>query len=625
MARKRQFRAARILERITGGALTTVNRMKQRVGEAFSRGVSFRGDDEPPPSSPMTKNWGFRPYGRGKTRDVSEVPYQEAIEIVWKQFCGNPVARRLNLLRRDLILDTEIRPEATDEGVQEVIDRFWDDPVNAMGTFVFQFGLQQGIFGTQCFPAFVSIEESAKEDSMFGSGLVRLGYLDPALIDDIVLDPDNARVPLAVVEDCGTDPKRIYRVIHVDLDENSPTYGRLMGVRKRVQERGSSTRDGGQRLVEVEGFAGPVLESDVQWVVDKKVERKADTLMRVSESQYKAVRISEFEAPNQVILRKGGSYEWEDEKGVPYDGACFLFRVNNVMNSKYGWPDTWHLVDWLDQADMFFFDVAERIFFLTLFVWDVMYEGLEQDEIDEKVRLMPTPSRGAIRGHNESVKWEASTPDLQQVDIETAARMLLYFIASIGFAVPETWLGASQTTRFAGAKEAVAPARKVLEARQSYIQAAIKMMVRFQIDQAIRAKRLPEDVDTSFTVQMPEISKEEVTDLAKTFKVVAEGLMIALAMGAVKQPTAVKVIHKIIDAMGVDVDPSELEKLSLEEVREMRQALMILREMGEVEIGEPQTLKDLLSGSEVTEEDLERIQREWREFLRIAGIEEEET
>jgi len=44
-----------------------------------------------------------------------------------------------------------------------------------------------------------------------------------------------------------------------------------------------------------------------------------------------------------------------------------------------------------------------------------------------------------------------------------------------------------------------------------------------------------------------------------------------------------------------------------------------------VEIGEPVALKDLLAGSDVTEEDLERVKREWVEFLRLAGIEEEEA
>jgi len=153
------------------------------------------------------------------------------------------------------------------------------------------------------------------------------------------------------------------------------------------------------------------------------------------------------------------------------------------------------------------------------------------------------------------------------------------------------------------------------------------LMVQFQIDQAIRAKQLSEDedLDTSFTVEMPEISKADIGELAKTLKAVAEGLMIGLGAGILKRETAVKVMHKIIDAMGVDVDPSELENLTLEEVREMREALKILREMGDIEIGEPVALKDLLNGAEVTPDDLVAIRREWADFLAIAGIEEEEA
>lgn len=598
MARKKkQHRVAHALEQLTGGKLTTVSRMRQRASEAFNRGAQFGGEDEPPPTSKWVTRWGYAPHGRQKTRDVTAMTYPEAVEKVWKQYCGNPVARRLNLLRRDLILDANVRPQASDEKVQEVIDRFWDDPVNDMGTFVFQFGLQIGLFGTQCITTFVSREEQG--GGVVGSGLVRLGYVDPGQIEDIVLDPDNARIPVAVVEDRGMDGKRFYRVIHVDDDPQSDTYGRLIGVRRRAE-------DGGRR---------PTLE-DFQWVTKQDVGPK--------ENKYRAIRVREFDAPYQVISRKGGEYAWEDEEGVPYDGACFLFRVNDVMNSKFGWPDTLHLCDWLDQADMFFFDIAERIFFLTAFVWDVLYEGLDEDEIAEKVRELPTPTRGSIQAHNESVKWSAVTPDLGQVDMETAARVLLYFIASIGFGVPETWLGASQTTRYAGAKEAVAPARKILEARQSYIQSCIVQMVQFQIDQAIRAGQLPEGVDDSFTVEMPEISKEDIGELASTLKVVAEGLMIALGAGIIKRPTAVKALHKIVDAMGVDIDPADLEELTLEEVREMRDTLRVFQQLEVVPLGAPLELKDLLGGAEITEEDLERVRREWGEFLRLAGIEEEE-
>ncbi|MFH1484739.1 MAG: hypothetical protein ABIH46_01590, partial [Chloroflexota bacterium] len=436
-----------------------------------------------------------------------------------------------------------------------------------------------------------------------GSGLVRLGYIDPGVIEDIILDPENARIPVAVVEDRGVEGKRFYRVVHVDEGVESEMAGKLIGVRKR---------EGGRGRYPVEG--------DFQWVATENA--RAKQTMRVQENRYAAVRVKEFAATDMTIARKGGSYEWEDENGVPYDGACFLFRVNNVMNSKYGWPDLLHLIDWLDQADMFFFDVAERIFWLTAFVWDVLYAGLDEDEIREKVAMEPAPKRGSIRGHNESVAWTAVAPDLGQADMETAGRMLLHLIAGVGFACPETWLGASQTTRYAGAKEAVAPARKVLEARQSYIQSAVKLMTQFQVDQAILARQLPEDVDTSFVVTMPDISKEDVGDMAGALKTISEGLMIALAAGLVDRPAAIAIFSKVVNAAGVDVEIKE--EMSLEEVKEAREVLRILQKLEAVEIGAPLKLEDLLSGSEISTEDLKRIRHEWGDFLAIAGIDEEE-
>jgi len=167
----------------------------------------------------------------------------------------------------------------------------------------------------------------------------------------------------------------------------------------------------------------------------------------------------------------------------------------------------------------------------------------------------------------------------------------------------------------------VAPAHKVLEARQSYVQSAIKLMVQFQIEQAQLAKQLPEDVDTSFTVPMPEISKVDTASMATALKTVAEGLMIALAAGLVDRPAAIAIFGKVVSAAGVDVEIKE--EMTPEEVKEAREMLRLLQKLEAVEIGSPLKLEDLLQGAEISTEDLERVRREWGEFLQLAGIEEE--
>lgn len=58
-------------------------------------------------------------------------------------------------------------------------------------------------------------------------------------------------------------------------------------------------------------------------------------------------------------------------------------------------------------------------------------------------------------------------------------------------------------------------------------------------------------------------------------------------------------------------------------MKEAREVLRLLQQLEQVEIGAPLKLEDVLDGAEVTEEDLERVRREWGEFLTLAGIEEE--
>ncbi len=619
MARKRSNepnRVEKFLERFT--PLTTVRRMRTKASYARAQGVTegyeSSGEDEPGPSG--GGGWGYR-KGRLFTRDVSNISYPAAVELVWKQYCGNPLARRLGEMRRDQVVNTEIRPKATEPKVQEHIDSFWDDPVNAMGVFCFQFGHQIGLFGSQIFPAFVSVEKS--DGGIRGSGRVRLGYIDPARIKDIVLDLDNARIPIAVIEDRGAEGDKVYRVIHEDENPQSDSYGKLVGVRKREPE---SVR---QAVREAAGDEA----GDYEWVLydhgvvsREQPNGKGFRVVRVSEAQGGIATNKMTRIDRGTEQAHQGSYEWEDENGVPYDGACFLFRVNHVMNGKYGWPDTLHLVDWLAQSDMFFFDIAERIFFLTAFVYDLLLIGADEAACDLKAKTTPAPKRGSLYVHNETEVMTPMSPDLGQADMKMAAEVLLHFIAGIGFGVPEAWLGAAQTSRYAGAKEASAPARKLLETRQRYIQSSIKHIVQFQIDQAILAKQLSEEIDTSFTVpNMPEISKEDMGSLAATLKIVAEGLAVAKAVGLVDGAAAIAVFSKIVDTMGVDVEIKA--EMTLEEVREARDVLRLLQALKDTPLGTPLKLQDLLKGSEVTEDDITRAKLEFGELLNIAGMEEE--
>ena len=334
-----------------------------------------------------------------------------------------------------------------------------------MAHFVPQAAEQLLVFGTQVYPAFPSLARRA--GGLVGSGLVRLGYTDPADVLDVHLDPDNPRVPLWVEVRPHADPNdstpglslpsdepRRLRIIHVDTRPSSPTFGRRVGT--HPDERG-----------------------------------------------------------RQV-----------DETGEVFDGSCFLFRVNHPMNARFGRSDLETLERWLDQAEWFFTDMAQYVYFLTNFVFDVSIDGATESELDlrrNQIRTRP-PSRGSVLVHSEKESWQAVTPDLRQEDLGAAARTMVWWIAGIGAGIPEHWLGWGRETTRATADQMQIPTLHMLQSRQSALRALLSDLCSYQIDTAIRARVLPPDVDTSFTINLPELLPPNSGEIAATLKTVADAL-----------------------------------------------------------------------------------------------------
>ncbi len=76
------------------------------------------------------------------------------------------------------------------EGVTlRALHTFWHDPINQLDIKLPRKVRELALYGEQCWPAFVDPN----------SGHVRLGYLDPSLIETVVTDPDNAEQPIGIV------------------------------------------------------------------------------------------------------------------------------------------------------------------------------------------------------------------------------------------------------------------------------------------------------------------------------------------------------------------------------------------------------------------------------------------
>lgn len=137
-------------------------------------------------------------------RDLSPLSQQRMQETAVYLWDANVIANRIVELPIAYILGEGVRLTAADEDFQPVIDAFWTHPINAMDQTLPGKVRELSLFGEQAWQAFVNPF----------SGAVQLGYIDPARIKDVIVDPDNPSqaVGLAVKRGALEKPQ-LFRVI----------------------------------------------------------------------------------------------------------------------------------------------------------------------------------------------------------------------------------------------------------------------------------------------------------------------------------------------------------------------------------------------------------------------------
>lgn len=145
----------------------------------------------------------WRRLSGDSSRDLSTMNHarmQKMAVYLWER---NALANRLIELPLAYLLAKGVRIETTDEEAQTIIDRHWNDGLNAWDIKLTKKLRELSLFGEQCWPVFVR-----------PNGVVRIGYLDPARIATVITDPDNAEQPIGVITTKDKkDQSRRYRVI----------------------------------------------------------------------------------------------------------------------------------------------------------------------------------------------------------------------------------------------------------------------------------------------------------------------------------------------------------------------------------------------------------------------------
>ncbi|KKK58096.1 hypothetical protein LCGC14_3047870, partial [marine sediment metagenome] len=163
---------------------------------------------------------------------------------------------------------------------------------------------------------------------------------------------------------------------------------------------------------------------------------------------------------------------------------AFYFTVNKVSGATRGLPDLLPSMDWLEGLDQFVFSMLERADLAMNVVFDLMYKGLNDSEIKEKVDHFDQNMRdGLTYGHNENVELAIKAPQLAGADAEIVNRILAKHIQA-GTGLAGLFYGDSDDLTRAAASELTVPVARMIQSRQTFFKRMLIRVFEFQIQMA---------------------------------------------------------------------------------------------------------------------------------------------
>lgn len=524
--------------------------------QLWSGGVSYDPDMYLPPSGGGSLF--FNRLSQG-TRELNPLQQQRAIELAYLLYESNPLGKAIVETVRDFVLGDEPKVTSADPDPdlraeqQQVIDDFWHDYVNLMSIKLPNKVMELGLFGEQIYTVTVNTVD----------GHVRLGYIDPAAVQKVLVDPLNVERQLAVItyirDVMGMPEEKWYKIIAPNEIPNSPWFGRLEAMEGIIPGWPTSAELGPDGdSVAGDTNMGPTSSNKVK-VPTSAGEQGSDTGFLGD----RAVNIPPIGA------RTSGApdiIEWYDSKGElqrhHVDGSCFYFTVNRVSNATRGRTDLLSLIDWVDAFDQLLFNEMDRGLFLKAFIWDVKLEGYNDNQIAEYKKANPQPRPGAVRYHNERVEWKAETPSLNAADSSALADLILSYIAT-GARLPKTWLNGMMDVNKATAQELGTPALARLSLRQEYVKYLIKHIMTFVLDEAEMHGMLTKRVNKSrqlrpqpwhLEITLPDLKQVNQMAVAQAINNVVVGLGLAVEQGIIDIEIARSVVVMFIEQMGIHID-----------------------------------------------------------------------
>ena len=417
-------------------------------------------------------------------KDVIPSTYLEIHNRCYEAYNANPLASRIVELITDFVLGDSVTVEAKHPRVQAIIDAFWRDPDNHMDTRVHSLVTELSLYGEQFIRFFVNPY----------SGEVKVGQIDPSLIDQIETDIDN-----------------VEHAIRFHQRPVGPG-GALWSATAPVGGVSPDAVVGGGRggLINAPpaNATAPTLEPGAIYAPGDQV--MAGTW---------------YEAGSQVMQ----------------------FKINAVSNAKRGKSDLATLLPWLRRYQDWLIDRVRINKYKSAFLWDITLQGADAKTIDRKrMQYAYAPSPGSVVVHNESEQWTAVQPKIAADDVAADGEAIKMMIAA-GAGLPEHYLAEGGDVNRATAAEMGLPTYRRLVRRQRFVELLLRAIIDRVLDEATKAGRLGRILDRSYHIELPELTPGEDEARATAASTLITALTTARSQGWMSNDTAMRLLYEILD------------------------------------------------------------------------------
>ncbi len=262
-----------------------------------------------------------------------------------------------------------------------------------------------------------------------------------------------------------------------------------------------------------------------------------------------------------------------DLTGLREGQAMFWAPWRTLLTDVRGMPFLTNVLDWLDSYDTVLSNLIDRTALARYMVWDVTVNG-GQDAVDQFVQRRGgthVPPSGSVEVHNESVKWDSKYVQTGTFE-DTAANANVLTLIAGGSGLAKHWLAEPENANRATSHSMGEPVRRRIEGVQGMWLGQMTEFVRFAVDQAVAAGRLPRTVEAvdpqtgtiyeipaskAVTVTGPEIAAADAQVNAEVLLNLSTGIKQLVEIGAMTVPAARAAVRKAWeDFVGVPYEAS---------------------------------------------------------------------